>query len=128
MNSEELTNKAREFLSEYANVISLQVFERSSVEYRLYLEKIIHKRNALLEVELSEKSYRQIQAMEEQIRIMLGFFAVVDTTLKLLSKTAYEHLNFDAQEWAKYKFIEQENTMWTIFFTQKLKFKRNEER
>lgn len=121
MISNESINYSEQFLKENRDVIVLEVFEHASAEYRIYLEKLINRRNSLLENELTEKTFRQLRAMEEQIKVMLGFFAIVETTLKILSEEAFKHLNFDAEEWGKYKFIEQENAMLIDYLHKKMK-------
>lgn len=121
MPSSDSINQSAQFLNEHRQVLTLEVFEHVSEEYRLYLDKLISRRNALLEEELTEKTFRQLKAMEEQLKVLLGFYGIVETTLKILSEEAIKSLNFDAHEWGRYKLIEQENAMLMAFIAKKLK-------
>ena len=121
MRSPESINQSAQFLNEHRQVLTLEVFEHASEEYRIYLDKLISRRNAVLEEELTEKTFRQLRAMEEQLKVLLGFYGIVEMTLKILSEEAIKSLNFDAHEWSRYKLIEQENAMLMAFIEKKLK-------
>ncbi|MDO1451389.1 hypothetical protein Q0590_34255 [Rhodocytophaga aerolata] len=121
MRSPESINQSAQFLNEHRQVLTLEVFEHASEEYRIYLDKLISRRNAVLEEELTEKTFRQLRAMEEQLKVLLGFYGIVEMTLKILSEEAMKSLNFDAHEWSRYKLIEQENAMLMAFIEKKLK-------
>ena len=119
MNKDETSNESRNFLQEHKGVIALQVFEHASTEYLIYLEKQIIKRNTLLEKQLDENTYHELKDLEEQIPIMLGFFAMAEATIKTLEEKAYKHLNFDSYEWERYKAIERKNEQWMQIFRAK---------
>jgi hypothetical protein len=121
MISPESMNQSAQFLKEHRQVLTMEVFEHASTEYRIYLDKLITRRNTLLEEELTERTYRQLRAMEEQLKVMLGFYSIVETTLKILSEEAMDSLNFDAHEWGRYKLMEQENAMLMAFVHKKIK-------
>jgi hypothetical protein len=121
MSSPDSINQSAQFLNEHRQVLTLEIFEHASEEYRIYLDKLINRRNTLLEEELTEKTFRQLRAMEEQLKVLLGFYGIVEMTLKILSEEAIKSLNFDAYEWDRYKLIEQENAMLMAFIAKKLK-------
>jgi hypothetical protein len=121
MSSPESKNQSAQFLKEHRQVLTMEVFEHAATDYRIYLDKVINRRNALLAEELTEKTFRQLKAMEEQLKVMLGFYGIVDMTVKILSEEAIKSLNFDAREWGRYKMMEQENAMLMAFIDKKLK-------
>jgi hypothetical protein len=105
-----METKAEQFLAENWPSINRGLLEKAIETEALEIKKQIHILHKLQSADFTqdENAFRKYRAIDSYVKRRMNFLSIVESTLKVLTITAYEMLCFEVLDWYLYRDLQKE--------------------